>query len=125
MAASLSQTKPKKKNIWMDFKWHTQTHTNTYNAYRIYTTLMNENEWMREQSKYASTHTFAYLLIIFECIKMRKKWNGTYTFSKNEDETKISRKRERESRHTERERHVSINKNNVQDFIETTRATTE
>lgn len=27
---------------------------------------------MREQPKYASTHTFAYLLIILECIKIRK-----------------------------------------------------
>lgn len=32
---------------------------------------------MREQPKYASTHTFAYLLIIFECIKIRNVGNET------------------------------------------------
>lgn len=40
---------------------------------------------MREQPKYASTHTFAYLLIIFECIKIGVEMERIHS-QKNEDE---------------------------------------
>lgn len=83
---------------------------------------------MREQPKYASTHTFAYLLIIFECIKKRKAKKRTKSlnqtiFSMNKY---FEREREKALTHTHTRAHmVRINANNVQDFIGTTRATTE